>query len=99
MSNEPTDPITQEQLADLLMETGHHHHQAYAESDGVDPEWALWYAGYLQTRIWDRAGMLPTRSQLVYLLLRAESELAEMGTGAPWPPYYSAVILAALRAS
>ena len=45
MSNETSDPLTREELAELLVETGHHHHQAYADSDGVDPEWALWYAG------------------------------------------------------
>ena len=52
---------TVEELAELLLETGHHHHQAYVSSDGVDPEWALWYADYLQTRLWDGAGSLPTR--------------------------------------
>lgn len=33
--------MDQSQLAELLMKTGHHHHQAYIEADGVDPEWAL----------------------------------------------------------
>lgn len=92
-------PLNQEQLADLLMETGHHHHQAYIDSDGVDPEWALWYAGYLQARMWDRAGALPTRSQLIYLLLRGEMELAEAGTDTPWPQYYAGIILTALQSS
>ena len=31
--------ITEEQLADLLTETGQHHHRAFIDSDGVDPEW------------------------------------------------------------
>ena len=92
-------PLNQEQLADLLMETGHHHHQAYIDSDGVDPEWALWYAGYLHARMWDRAGALPTRSQLIYLLLRGEMELAEAGTDTPWPQYYAGIILTALQSS
>ena len=35
-------------LAELIVQTGHHHHQAYLSSDGVDPEWAAWYAGYLK---------------------------------------------------
>lgn len=96
MSSQNVDPLTREELAELLDETGHHHHQAYADADGVDPEWALWYAGYLQTRMWDRAGMLPTRSQLVYLLIRGESELANADTDMPWPQYYAEAILAAL---
>lgn len=92
-----SDPLTRDELADLLIETGNHHHQAYADSDGVDPEWALWYAGYLQARMWDRAGTLPTRSQLVHLLLRGEAELAQADADTPWPQYYADVILLALR--
>lgn len=91
-----TNSLTRDDLADLLVETGRHHHAAYADSDGVDPEWALWYAGYLQARIWDRAGTLPTRSQLVYLLLRGEAELAADGGHTPWPQYYAGVLLSAL---
>lgn len=96
MTTEQLDPLSRDDLADLLVQTGHHHHQAYADSDGVDPEWALWYASYLQTRIWDRAGALPTRSQLIHLLLRGEAEHGERGDGAPWQQVYADVILAAL---
>ena len=49
-----SDRISEKELAALFMETGKHHHEAYETSDGVDPEWALFYAGYLQTRLWDR---------------------------------------------
>lgn len=97
MTPETTDPITQEQLAALLADTGQHHHQAYLDSDGIDPEWALWYAGYLQAHMWDRAGTLPTRSQLTHLLLLGEAELTKSGADTPWPQYYAEVILSALR--
>ncbi len=83
-----------ENLAELLIETGHHHPQAYLDSDGIDPEWALWYAGHLQTRIWDTFGDVPTRSRLVHLLLSAEevySADVDSGKG-EWPPYYAAFI-------
>ncbi len=80
-------------LAELLMETGHHHHQAYIEADGTDPEWALWYAGYLQTRIWDGFGSIPTRSRLVHLLLGAEEAHGAAGDDAgAWPPFYATFI-------
>ena len=81
-----------EDLADLLVETGHHHHQAYQDSDGVDPEWALWYAGYLQSRIWDRFGPVPTRSRLVHLLLAAEEDFGAADDPGPWPPHYARFI-------
>jgi NAD(P)H-hydrate epimerase len=46
--------VTDEELTALLIETGQRHHRAYQESDGADPEWALWYAGYLQAHLWDQ---------------------------------------------
>ena len=94
-----SNPITLNELADLLMETGHHHHQAYITSEGVDPEWALWYAGYLQARLWDRLGSVPTRSSLVHLLVQAEMDFAATPESATWPPVYAALILATLASS
>jgi NAD(P)H-hydrate epimerase len=99
MSNSDSVAITQPEIAELLLETGHSHHQAYAESDGVDPEWALWYSGYLQSRLWDRAGSLPTRSLLVHLLLSAEHDHAATTEEVPWPQFYAGAILAALTGS
>lgn len=85
-------------LAELLMETGHHHHQAYISSDGIDPEWALWYSGYLQSRIWDAFGEIPTRSRLIQLLLSAEEEFNSTNQEGPWPPYYAAYMTERLSA-
>ena len=90
--------IDQSQLAELLMKTGHHHHQAYIEADGVDPEWALWYSGYLQANLWDSAGVLPSRSRLIQLLLNAEADFNASGSTDPWPPAYAACILNELQA-
>lgn len=89
--------MTTGELAELIMQTGHHHHLAYAESDGVDPEWPLWYAGFLQARMWDSAGVLPSRSKLVQLLLNAEAEYLASGSDEPWPPLYAAHILSDLQ--
>ncbi|BCI88027.1 hypothetical protein NIIDMKKI_32330 [Mycobacterium kansasii] len=88
--------ITAAELADLLVETGERHHQAYADTDGADPEWALWYSGYLQARLWDRAGRLPSRSQLVGLLQSAERRY---GGAEGWPARYAGHLLAGLDAS
>lgn len=89
--------MTEAELAVLLEETGRRHHAAFAATDGVDPEWALWYAGDVQARLWDAAGRLPTRSELVHLLVTAEREHIAAGTDEPWPPFYARLILAALR--
>lgn len=88
--------ITVTELADLLVETGQRHHQAYADTDGADPEWALWYSGYLQARLWDRAGRLPSRSQLVGLLQSAEHRY---GSAEGWPLRYAGHLLAGMDVS
>jgi len=86
--------ISEQVLADLLIEVGQAHHEAYRESDGLDPEWASWYGPYLQTRIGDRLGRSITRSELIYLLLKAQHLHDASDDGSPWPPYYAGVILA-----
>lgn len=85
-------PIGATELAELLTATGRHHHAAYRASDGVDPEWALWYAPYLQARLGDRLGGIPTRGELVYLLIAAERAHAGDET-VKWPDFYAAFIL------
>ena len=89
--------ISEAELAALIAETADRHHEAFIESDGADPDWALWYAGYLQARLWDRAGRLPSRSELVYLLVAAERAHAASGSDEPWATTYARSILAALQ--
>ena len=91
--------MTNEELAKLLMETGHHHHGAYESSNGVDPEWALWYSGFLQSRIWDSYGEIPTRSKLVHLLLAAEEHHLATAKDKEWPPVYAEYMASRLSAS
>jgi hypothetical protein len=80
-------------LTELLLETGHHHHHAYQSSDGVDPEWPLWYAGYMQAQLWDQLGAVPTRSRLIHLLLAAEESFSAAQPEGEWPPYYAQYLL------
>jgi NAD(P)H-hydrate epimerase len=80
--------ITREELAELFREAGHRHHEAFAGSDGADPEWALWYAGYLQAHLWDRLGRVLTRSEIVYLLVASDLEARAQGV-ADWPSFYA----------
>ena len=85
--------ISTEELARLLVETGGAHHDAYADSNGVDPEWASWYAPYLQARIGDRLGRKVTRGELIYLLVKADREQQAAVDGSEWPDAYAAVLL------
>ena len=85
--------ISEAELAELLVSTGHAHHAAYADADGVDPEWASWYAPRLQTLIGDRLGRKVTRSELTYLLVRAEREHSASDGEVAWPVLYAQLIL------
>jgi NAD(P)H-hydrate epimerase len=80
-------------LTELLLETGDHHHHAYQSSEGIDPEWALWYASYIQTRIWDQLGEVPTRSRLVHLILAAEEAYEVAQSDGEWSPFYAQYLL------
>ena len=85
--------ISDDHLADLLKRTGDAHHAAYKATDGTDPEWANWYSGHLQTLLGDGLGRPITRSEIVYLLYKAEMQQAADGSDEAWPLYYSKLIL------
>lgn len=84
-------------LAALLQQTGKHHHQAYLETDGGDPEWALWYAGYLQAHLSGLVEPIPARQLLVKLLLDAEAAHVAAGMPTAWPDAYARHLADALR--
>lgn len=86
--------ISVDQLAALLKQTGEAHHAAYEATDGTDPEWAMWYAGHLQALLGDGLGRAITRSEIVYLLCRAQEEQGSDGSDEPWPAYYARLMLA-----
>ena len=77
------------ELADLLQETGQAHHQAFIETNGFDPEWALWYADYLEAKIPGHIGREVTRSELIYLLWAAMKAHTDEESAEPWPEYYA----------
>ena len=85
-----SDRMGESELAALFTETSQHHHKAYQASDGVDPEWALFYAGYLQARIWDRLGEVPTRSRLIHFVVEADRAFGATGKDyMEWPGFYA----------
>jgi len=56
------------------------------------PEWAIWYAGHLQAHLGDRLGRRLTRSELTYLLIKAERTHAASRSAEPWNDYYARTI-------
>ena len=76
-------------LADLFRECGEAHRRAFKDTDGVDPEWPLWYADHLMSRLSKRLKARFSKSELVYLLVAADREREFRAPGADWPGYYA----------
>jgi hypothetical protein len=81
------------QLTEMLEEAGQRHHEAFATANGADPEWPAWYAPYLQQRLWGHVDPLPTRSELIYLLIGAEREHRAASPDTAWAPFYAEFML------
>ena len=79
-----------ENLAALLRQTAEDHHVAYKATDGVDPDWSIWYADHLLEKGFDRMlGAKLLKSDLIYLLVSADKELQTYAPGARWEQYYA----------
>ena len=78
-----------DRIADLFSETGEAHHQAFSEADGVDADWPLWYSQNLMDSLLPLIDADMTRSELIFNLVRAESERVEDAPGANWQRYYA----------
>ncbi|MEM7435813.1 MAG: glutathione S-transferase N-terminal domain-containing protein [Myxococcota bacterium] len=76
-------------LSVLFVETGKAHHQAFLATDGVDPDWALWYADYLYEPIQKWLTGDHTRTDLVVALVEAASEHTARSPDTPWAEFYA----------
>jgi hypothetical protein len=83
------DPELAGRITDLLRETGEAHHEAFADTDGADPDWAIWYAERMHQRLGALLGATITKSELVYLLMSAGKEQAIRAPGSDWRKYYA----------
>jgi glutaredoxin len=76
-------------LVDVFTKTGRAHHAAFAATDGVDPEWPIWYAERLQKPM-TRALQTPfSKSQLVYCVMNADFEHLARAPESNWTEYYA----------
>ncbi len=72
-------------IADLLHPTAEDHHVAFKETDGVDPDWSIWYAGHLlENGIESLLDAKLSKSDLIYLLVNADKEMSHQAPGARW---------------
>ncbi len=87
-----SDSLTTEVLSDLLNEVAHRHHETFISSDGIDPDWAMWYAGFLQAKLFPYVDEIPSRSSLIHMLVQADIDHQIEG-GLEWTPIYAADML------
>lgn len=79
-----------EALAALLHQTAEDHHVAYKETDGVDPDWSIWYAEHLlENGIEQLLDAKLLKSDLIYLLVLVDKQQMSEAPGAHWENYYA----------
>ena len=83
-----------QKLAALFHQTSEDHHTAFKATDGVDPDWSIWYAGHLLDQGFDKMlGATILKSDLIYLLVTVDKELLTYAPGAAWENYYAGFFL------
>ena len=80
-----------ERISELLHEAAETHHVVYRIVDGDDPDWASWYADWLieRSELPTLLGVVPVRSELVYLLVLLDNEYTGQRVTEPWEQYYA----------
>ncbi len=76
-------------LRDLLAETGRAHHQAFAEANGEDEDWPIWYAEHMVERLRQQLGISLSKSQLIYCPMDANFEHQAVSPDSPWVEFYA----------
>jgi hypothetical protein len=87
-----------QRLADVFHQTAEDHHVAYAATDGVDPDWSIWYASHLlDLGIEQMLDAKLLKSDLIYLLVLADKQQNLEAPGGRWERYYAAFFLSRYR--
>ena len=76
-------------LVGLFRDAGRAHHAAFAATDGVDPDWPIWYAEHLHTSIAELLQTPFTVSELVRCLIDADVEHTARVPDSNWPEFYA----------
>jgi hypothetical protein len=82
---------TEERVASLLQEVAETHHQVYRITDGVDDDWASWYADWLHnlSELPDVLAGRPIRSHLVHALVQLDRDHTAARTDEAWQVFYA----------
>ncbi len=78
-----------EAIVQILQETAAAHHAAFIETDGLDPEWPLWYAENLKDKLPPLLETDLTISEITYLMVHLSKLQASEAPDEPWPSFYA----------
>jgi NAD(P)H-hydrate epimerase len=81
-------------LGQLFRAAAQAHHQAFAATDGEDPDWPEWYAGYLANPLSELLGCAVGRSVIADDLRSLERKMQTEAPTAEWTLYYADWFLA-----
>lgn len=81
-------------LEALLREAGAAHYQAYFEIGCDDPDWPIWYAGYLRDHLNALLGTALTKTQYVVHLVEFERMRTSKNPEDDWATFYTEQLLA-----
>lgn len=85
--------MTVDELAALLKEAGHAHHEAFASTEGDDPEWATWYADYLQQKLSAFFGREISQAEIAQALTTLDERYRAHKVDTGWPAYYAQALV------
>lgn len=80
-------------IIDTLVETAEAHHKAFSATEGEDPDWPIWYADHLLNNMHKLLKANFTKSELIYLLVKADKEMGVYAPSAEWHSYYARFFL------
>lgn len=80
---------TTDALATLFSKTGRAHHQAFLETDGLDPDWPIWYANHVHGPISKFLDGDHTKTELIVAFVDADAEHGARAPDEPWPEFYA----------
>jgi hypothetical protein len=88
-------------IRNLLTEAAETHHRVYRIVDGIDADWASWYADWLirLSELPALLGQAPVRSELVYLLVKLDKDFTAQPREGGWEAFYAREIVRELAAA
>lgn len=76
-------------LTELFMATGHAHHQAFIETDGEDPDWAIWYGNYLEEPFAEILSIKLSADEITNQLISLDKNFTDASLSGHWTEFYA----------